>query len=77
MINAVKQVHEKIAYVVAEDGRINPAAQKKESSALYKQAEALVPLMTQYRMNTQQIEAIKSRHYGSLNVAQKFLRFFK
>lgn len=77
LISNVRMVHTRIAYIVRTDAAINPSTQKQESANLYQFIEETIPLMTKYRFNTEQMEALKKKHYASLNVGKKFLNFFK
>lgn len=78
MVEDVKDVIRTIAQIRNTDASItDPVAQKKECAELFKLADKTIPRMIQYRMNPADIQAIRDKHYGSLNVGQKMLNFFK
>ncbi len=76
-VNNVRTVHSRIAYIYHTDSVLDINVHKKESAELYKYIEETLPLMTQYRMRTETMEALKKKHYASLNMGKKILSFFK
>lgn len=77
MVNEVENVLDSIDYIIKRDAEINMATQKKESADLYKNIEAILPAMTSYKMNTEQMLQLKNKHYASLNAASKLFGFLK
>ena len=76
-VNNVRTVHSRIAYIYHADACIDINVHKKESADLYQYIEETLPLMTQYRMRTDNMENLKKKHYASLNMGKKILSFFK
>jgi len=77
LVNNVRTVHSRIAYIYHTDSVLDINVHKKESADLYKYIEETLPLMTQYRMRTDNMENLKKKHYASLNMGKKILSFFK
>ena len=77
MVNEVENVLDSIDYIIKRDVEINMATQKKESAELYKNIEAILPAMTSYKMNAEQMLQLKNKHYASLNAASKLFGFLK
>lgn len=73
----VRKVLDTRDYILQQETKIDINTQKKESAELYGQIEAILPKMTQYRMNTTYMEQLKTKHYASLNVAKKLFSFIK
>lgn len=77
VLDEVRKVLDTRDYILQQETKININTQKKESAELYGQIEAILPKMTQYRMNTTYMEQLKTKHYASLNVAKKLFSFIK
>lgn len=77
MVSNVRMVQSRIDYILRTHAAIDPATHKQESADLYHFIDETVPMMVKYRMNTDTMETLKKKHYASLNVGKKFLRFFK
>lgn len=77
MMSDLKAVLSEIDSIAAEDAKINITVNKKESAALYKRIEAVLLRMTDYRMNTADMQSLRDKHHASLNVAQKLFSFLK
>ena len=77
LVQEVRMVHTRIAYIRRTDAALDLATQKKESADLYRFIEETIPVMTKHRINTDTMESLKKKHYASLTVGKKFLNLFK
>lgn len=77
MTDDLKNTLDVIDYIIRTDEKIDLNTQKKESAELHKTIENVLPVMKHYRMNTQQMQALKDKHFASLNAAKKLFSFLK
>ena len=77
MVANVRMVQSRIDYILRTHAAIDPATHKEESAKLYHFIDETVPMMVKFRMNTSTMETLKQKHYASLNVGKKFLKFFR
>ncbi len=77
LIADLKDVLQNVNKVFTENSVNDPAADKKGSAEIYKQAEKLIPRMERYHLNTNGMHTVMERHYASLNPGQKMVAFFK